>query len=81
MRPFAGSGIDGIDNGVNQWDVGDVPARYVVKTDLSSRVGNLNPRCALSSLCLSARMTGTPLPCELHAPACAHLNVHLNPEP
>ena len=36
--------IDGVDNGVSQWDNGDTPPRYVSKTDLSSRVSNLNPR-------------------------------------
>ena len=35
-------GIDGIDNGVNQYDT-DLPPRYSVKTDLSSRVAGLNP--------------------------------------
>lgn len=34
--------IDGIDNGVNQYDTG-APPRYVNRTDLSSRVGALNP--------------------------------------
>lgn len=34
--------IDAVDNGVNQYDV-DAPPRYVNKTDLSSRVGFLNP--------------------------------------
>lgn len=36
--------IDAIDNGISQWDTKDTPPRYLVKTDLSSRVGNLNPR-------------------------------------
>ena len=30
--------------GVNQWDV-DCPPRYLSRTDLSARVGALNPRC------------------------------------
>ncbi|KAL0204787.1 hypothetical protein P9112_000094 [Eukaryota sp. TZLM1-RC] len=34
--------IDGIDNGVSQYDT-DVPKRYSISTDLSSRVKNLNP--------------------------------------
>ncbi|DBB18394.1 hypothetical protein WJX82_003401 [Trebouxia sp. C0006] len=34
--------VDGIDNGVNQYE-SDKPARYVSNTNLSSRVGNLNP--------------------------------------
>lgn len=34
--------IDGIDNGVNQWD-GDAPPKYVNNTHLSARVGRLNP--------------------------------------
>jgi urease accessory protein len=35
--------IDGIDNGVTQY-VSSEPARYRSRTDLSSRVGGLNPR-------------------------------------
>ncbi|KAK9839664.1 hypothetical protein WJX81_004487 [Elliptochloris bilobata] len=35
--------LDAIDNGINQFDV-DQPPRYVSSTDLSSRVGALNPR-------------------------------------
>jgi uncharacterized UPF0160 family protein len=35
-------GIDAIDNGVSQHDTPS-PARYKIRTDLSSRVGNLNP--------------------------------------
>lgn len=35
-------GIDGIDNGVNQYDT-DKPPRYVNDTHLSARVGRLNP--------------------------------------
>ena len=36
-------GIDAIDNGVNQYDVPDQDARYTISTDLSARVGKLNP--------------------------------------
>lgn len=35
--------IDGIDNGVTQY-VSSEPARYKSRTDLSARVGSLNPR-------------------------------------
>lgn len=35
--------LDGIDNGVNQYDVPSQDARYTVSTDLSARVGKLNP--------------------------------------
>ncbi|EIE18778.1 metal-dependent protein hydrolase [Coccomyxa subellipsoidea C-169] len=35
--------IDAIDNGINQWDV-DTPPKYMSTTNLSSRVGALNPR-------------------------------------
>jgi uncharacterized UPF0160 family protein len=35
--------IDGIDNGVTQYE-SDKPARYKSRTDLSARVGALNPR-------------------------------------
>ena len=34
--------IDAVDNGVNPWE-GDAPPRYTNSTDLSSRVGKLNP--------------------------------------
>ena len=34
--------MDGIDNGVNQYE-SDQPARYTDNTGLSSRVGKLNP--------------------------------------
>lgn len=34
--------VDAIDNGVNQWD-GAGPPRYISRTDLGSRVANLNP--------------------------------------
>lgn len=47
--PAPPTAIDAIDNGVNPWDTGDTPPRYNVKTDLSSRVGNLNPRRAAAS--------------------------------
>lgn len=36
-------GIDAIDNGVNQYDVPNQDARYTISTDLSARVGKLNP--------------------------------------
>lgn len=35
-------GIDGIDNGINQYDTDKLP-RYANETHLSSRVGRLNP--------------------------------------
>ncbi|XP_002989684.2 UPF0160 protein [Selaginella moellendorffii] len=35
-------GIDAIDNGINQYDV-DQPPKYVENTNLSARVGKLNP--------------------------------------
>jgi len=35
-------GLDAIDNGIKQYDT-DLPARYTINTDLSSRVGQLNP--------------------------------------
>ena len=35
--------VDAIDNGVNQWDTKGQTARYTSRTDLSSRVGGLNP--------------------------------------
>ncbi|KAK2080872.1 hypothetical protein QBZ16_000726 [Prototheca wickerhamii] len=35
--------VDAIDNGVNQWDTKGQTARYISRTDLSSRVGGLNP--------------------------------------
>jgi uncharacterized UPF0160 family protein len=35
--------IDGIDNGVTQY-ISSEPARYKSRTDLSARVGGLNPR-------------------------------------
>ena len=41
----SGSGtqaIDAIDNGINQYDVAD-PPRYIENTNLSARVGRLNP--------------------------------------
>ena len=34
--------MDGIDNGVNQWE-SDKPAKYTDNTGLSARVGKLNP--------------------------------------
>ena len=34
--------IDAIDNGINQYDVAD-PPRYIENTNLSARVGRLNP--------------------------------------
>ena len=34
--------VDAIDNGINQYDA-DTPPRYRVRTDISSRVGFLNP--------------------------------------
>lgn len=34
--------VDAIDNGVSQYDT-DAPARYANRTDLSSRIGSLNP--------------------------------------
>jgi uncharacterized UPF0160 family protein len=34
--------IDGIDNGINQFDT-DKPPRYANDTNLSARVGRLNP--------------------------------------
>jgi len=36
------AGIDAIDNGVSRYDT-DLPSRYSISTDLSSRVGKLNP--------------------------------------
>lgn len=34
--------IDAIDNGISQYDT-DVKPRYKIRTDLSSRVGSVNP--------------------------------------
>ncbi|KAF7791839.1 hypothetical protein EIP86_002863 [Pleurotus ostreatoroseus] len=34
--------VDAVDNGISQYDA-DVPARYRMRTDISSRVGHLNP--------------------------------------
>ncbi len=34
--------VDAVDNGISQYDA-DVPARYRTRTDISSRVGHLNP--------------------------------------
>ncbi len=43
--------IDAVDNGVNPWE-GDAPPRYTNITDLSSRVGRLNPNWKeYSSVC------------------------------
>ena len=35
--------LDAIDNGISQYDT-DIKPRYTISTDLSTRVGHLNPR-------------------------------------
>jgi len=60
--------LDGIDNGINQYDT-DLKPKYKISTDLSSRVGHLNPQWnqqatkeeIYSQFLLAVKMTGSEL--------------------